>query len=207
MAEFYSTNSSLPSGKLLMSIKNVLFLSLTAVAILFSSCNNDDDSNNFTEEDLSAQVWVATQVETNVGEKAQAIYDALSAEEQGQIDEDFFILIFTFAETALETIESCEADDTYVFAASGDIEFNNNGTLCEDSQGDDDALFVLPATWTLTDGDQLTISDADGDVTTVTIKTLNSSTLVIEGRETFEDEDLGITSNEEIVLSVRFTAQ
>lgn len=193
-----------------MSFKNVLFLSLTAVAILFSSCNNDDENNNnFTEEDLSTNAWLVTSIESNLDEQATVIANALPAEITDFLGgPEFFAALLIAANADIETIEACEGDDSYTFATSGSIEFDNGGTLCEDStEEDEDSAFVLPATWTLADGDQLTITDGDGDATVSTILTLNSSTLVMESRANFSDPELGIETDQEIVITISFAAK
>lgn len=191
-----------------MNFRHALLCSLCAFSLMFTACNNDDD-NNFSEADLSANAWVVTDVDTNIDEVASAIADAVPQEELdnlGLTRAEFaaFLILLGASE---ETIEDCQQDDTHTFATDGSIQFDNGGTMCDFStEEDDDAMFALPATWTLS-GDKITITDADGETNTATIKTLNSSTLVVESRDMFEDDDLMLSSDEEVVFTITFSAK
>ncbi len=185
-----------------MSVRNVLFLFFVSTAVLFTvSCNDEDDSPEFSEEDLTREDgWRQQERECNYDEIATAninTSDTLSA-----LEKQAAITLVTNITAEIESVEDCERDDTYIFAESGDFEFVAGNNEC---QGQDDELTEFPASWEM-DANTLIITDADGEKHHAEIKTLTASELVFRITDNPSGEGFQYAGEGEVYVEVKMVA-
>lgn len=94
-------------------------------------------------------------------------------------------------------LEDCDADNTITFQENGTY---NENTGADDCDGDDENS---TGTWALSDNDNKLTITIDGSAETWTIKSIDSSKIVIESPEETEDFD---GDGDEENVSVIFTA-
>ena len=188
-----------------MHLKNLFALLILAAAITFTACDNDDEPS-FSEADLTISAgWSISAASTNLDNLAPEIAAAIPEDSLGGfLTREFVEALFLGAAAEFEIVEPCEADDIYVFLENGTLQVNDAGTDCDDD-GVSDAAYEEGTTWSLS-GNELTMIDTEGETTVFTVKTLNSSNLSIEASEAFEDDDLGVSINQDLVLSIDFVA-
>lgn len=188
-----------------MYLRNLLPLAALTVCLLFVACNDDDDNPASNEALLTTSAgWSITAYETNLAELADDIAAAIPEEDLQGLSRDFYADIFKGIAADINVVEACEADDIFIFLEDGTLSYTDSGTDCEED-GEADAPYESNSTWNL-DGDQLTMTSVDGEVTVFTIETLSSSQLIIESREDFEEEDLDVTLSQELVTKIEFAA-
>jgi len=188
-----------------MYLKNLLPLAVLTACLFFTACKDDDDDSASNEVLLTISAgWSITAYETNLAELADDIAAAIPEEALDGLSRDFYADIFKGIAAEINVVEACEADDIFIFLEDGTLSYTDSGTDCEED-GEADAPYENNSSWNL-DGDQLTMTSADGESTVFTIEVLTDSQLVIESREAFEEEDLDLNLDQDLITRIEFSA-
>jgi len=188
-----------------MYLKNLLPLAVLTACLFFTACNDDDDDSASNEVLLTISAgWSITAYETNLAELADDIAASIPEDELQGLSRDFYASLFEDIAAEINVVEACEADDIFIFLEDGTLSYTDSGTDCGED-GEADAPYESNSSWNL-DGDQLTMTSADGESTVFTIETLTDSRLIIESSEDFEEEEFDVSLDQDLITRIEFAA-
>lgn len=154
--------------KNLTQICRILVFGLLSLALLFPSCNKDDnDEQSVKTELLTQRAWIMTASTVDPGFP--------TFDNEGNLigtDNDIFAMM-----------DDCEIDDTHKFNIDKTLVTDEGMTKCD--SGDPQKLY---GTWSFnTDETMLTITE-EGETLTITLLELTQNVMKLKSTETFEGE-------------------